>query len=412
MSYLTISKRFELSLSYRYRSGTLDEAANRELFGEKAGTRHGYGGNWVAYFIFDGPVDEKTGMMINIATVKERIGKMLSRRYDHKYLNQDTAPFDKIVPTPENVARQMLRDAEALFDDIPDRRLAACHLACSPYDEASAYADGRVERHHWLEFSSARRTYSPHLTDEENRQLFGLASAISGHGHYYRLRVTLQGDIDNVSGMIFPECEAAGYLDELKDLLDHKNLNTDVRELADRPMTTECLAKYFYGRLHRHMPVSRVRLMENPYFFAEYHSANYYMLGLKDTFQAAHRLHCETLDDAENRALFGKCNNPAGHGHHYIIEATLKGELDEKAGILFPLFDFRDGLKAAIADWHYMHLDLDTRDFNDCVSTGENIIRKLCPRLEQKLGHDVWRLRLWETPNNCFTLRKESPGIK
>jgi len=412
MDYLTISKRFELSLSYRYRNGKLSEAVNRELFGDKAGTPHGYGGNWTAFFVFDGPVDDKTGMMVNIATVKQRIGDMLAQRYDHKFLNQDTSPFDKIVPTPENAVRQMLLDAAGLFDDIPDRRLAACHLVCSPFDGATAYADGRVERHYWLEFSAARRTYSPHLTDEENRQLFGMASAVSGHGHYYRLRVTLHGDIDDDSGMIYPEREAESYLEELKDLIDHKNLNTDVRELAEKPMTTECLARYFYERLNRNMPVGRVRLWENPYFFAEYHSENYYMLGLKDSFQAAHRLHCTSMNEGQNTETFGKCNNLAGHGHNYVIEATLNGEFDEKTGILFPLFDFQDALKVAIKDWHYKHLDRDTPDFSDCVSTGENIVRKLCPKIEQRLGRDLSRLRLWETPNNRFTLRKDYPKVK
>ncbi len=412
MSYLTISKRFELSLSYRYRNGALNGAANRELFGDKYGTSHGYGGSWTAYFIFDGPVDPETGMMLNISMVKERVGRLLAQRYDHKYLNQNTPPFDSVVPTPENVALQMVSDASGLFKDIPERRLAACHLACSPYDGATAYADGRVERHYWLEFSAARRTFSPHLTDEENRQLFGIASAVSGHGHYYRLRVTLHGSVDGESGMIFPEREAESYLDELKDLLDHKNLNKDVRELDEKPMTTECLAQYFFERLNRNMPVARVRLRENPYFFAEYHANKNYMLGLKDSFQAAHRLHCSSMNDDKNRKIFGKCNNPAGHGHRYIIEATLNGDLDEKTGILFPLSDFQAALKAAVEDWHYKHLDLDTDEFKDCVSTGENIVCKLRPKIENGLGRDLSRLRLWETPNNRFTIRKNGPETK
>ncbi|MBN1213475.1 MAG: 6-carboxytetrahydropterin synthase [candidate division Zixibacteria bacterium] len=404
--YLVISKRFEMSLSFRYYREDWSVAENREAFGRQMGSEHGYGGNPTAYFVFDGPVDEKTGMLINVSIIKERVNRLLAERYDHKYLNRDTAPFDKIVPTPENIARQLFLDTAPLFDG-ESARLAVCHVATSPFDAATCYAGGRVERDYRLEFSAARRTCSPHLSDEENEIIFGVASSKTGHGHFYRLRVTLQGEPDVNTGMIVKENDCRRVMEILHTRLDHKNLNLEVPELRDQPMTTEYLARFLFHQLRISLPLARVRLWENPYFYAEYLKGGRSLMGVKTGFRAAHRLHSPVLDDESNCELYGKCNNPAGHGHLYEVEAAIEGTLDERRGIFYGLDDFRDGLEEALEPWHMKHLDLDSDDFKNKPSTGENIVRTLWPRLEQTLQHPLYRLRLWETPNNRFTLRRE-----
>lgn len=106
--------------------------------------------------------------------------------------------------------------------------------------------------------------------------------------------------------------------------------------------------------------------------------------------------------------MYGKCNNPQGHGHLYRVEATIGGDLDERSGTLFALPALQEGMAGALAAWDYKHLDLDTNDFADMPSTGENIVQTLWPRVEKALGHTLHRLRLWETPNNRFTLRRTS----
>ena len=65
-----------------------------------------------------------------------------------------------------------------------------------------------------------------------------------------------------------------------------------------------------------------------------------------ETFCAAHRLHNPSLTDEENRAIFGKCNWPNGHGHNYRLEVTLRGPVDPRTGMVMNLVD----LKAAIQD--------------------------------------------------------------
>jgi 6-pyruvoyltetrahydropterin/6-carboxytetrahydropterin synthase len=310
------------------------------------------------------------------------------------------------VPSPENIATQLLHDARPLFtDEAAD--LVAVHVDISPETAATAYAAGHVERHHWLEFSAARRTYSPHLTEDENRQLFGRAASPSGHGHYYRLRMTLGGDIDPEHGMIMPDpgCETA--LAGLYDMFDHRNLNTDVPQVRGIPTTTECLSRFIYDYLAESMPLRRACLWENPYFYAEYLGDNQFLMGLRSDFRAAHRLHSPHLSDTENIDVYGKCNNPAGHGHQYRVEAAVAGEIDEKSGTVFPLDRFMDAFDRALAPWDYKHLDIDSGDFMEKPSTGEHIVQTLWPKLEAALEHPLHRLRLWETSNNRFTLRRK-----
>jgi 6-pyruvoyltetrahydropterin/6-carboxytetrahydropterin synthase len=404
--YLTISKRFEFSASYRYYRSDWTGSRNRFCFGERVSGPSGFGSNFTAYFVFHGPIDERTGMIINVSEVKQRINELLEQRYDHKFLNADTSIFADILPTPENIARQLLIDATPLFDNKP-AQLVACHLSESENNEATAYADGRVERHLWIGFSAARVTRSPHLSDAENLALFGVAANETGHGHYYRLRVTLAGDIDPDFGMIAPDSESWSEMDKIRQLVDHKNLNTAVPGFEGSPITTECLTRFLFDRISSSSPVRRVRLWENPEFFVEYLGKDRFQLGYLTGFHAAHRLHNPQLSDEENIRAYAKCNNPNGHGHRYSVEGTVAGDLDERSGTLYSLERMMAGFEQVLAPWSFKHLDLDTDDFRDRPSTSENIIGVLMSRLTGALDAAVARVRLWETPNNRFTLRRD-----
>ena len=129
-------------------------------------------------------------------------------------------------------------------------------------------------------------------------------------------------------------------------------------------------------------------------------------LGMRVPFNAAHRLHVQSFSAEQNFSLFGKCNNPAGHGHHYVAEATIAGDYDKKTGTLAEFVKFRGALTKNVAGWDNRHLDLETDDFREIPSTGENIVRVLWAKLDSALEHRLVRLRLWETKNNRFTLRR------
>src|SRR4029077_21097673 len=97
--------------------------------------------------------------------------------------------FANVPPTAENIARQLYADVAPLFFDF-NAKLAACHLNESPNRSATYYSDGACEGNHWFEFSAARQTMSPHLSEAENGRLFGNAAVI--HGHNYRVRLTFR----------------------------------------------------------------------------------------------------------------------------------------------------------------------------------------------------------------------------
>ena len=399
---LTANRRLTFSASRRLARDDWSTAENQRVFGAGAERAWGSGENYDAHFVFAGDADLDSGMLVNLSTVKQVLGAVIDGRYDHRFVNLDTPPFDRVPPTPENLAAQILTEARSACAVLPVP-LVACHLAESERTAATAWADGTIEREFTLAFSAARRTYSPHLSDEENAAYFGRAAAPAGHGHGYRLRVVLRGPLGE-HGLIAPDAETAAALSALHQTLDHRNLNLEVPALAGVPMTTECLARFIFTTLSAALPVARVRLHEMPHFFAEFDGRRA-ALGLEGTFSAAHCLRRPALSEADNRALYGKCSNPNGHGHRYTVQATVAGEIDERTGTVFNLGEFEAALAGSLAPWDRRHLDLETADFRATPSTGESIVRALWPRLCAGLDLRLVRLRLFETRNNRFALR-------
>src|ERR1044071_63648 len=114
---LTVSKRLEFSASRRLFAPRWTDSENLFAFGPETQARYGTGRNYVAYFVFTGPVDLETGMLINISEIKERAGDTIDERYDHKFLNQDSPDLRQAPPTAENIARQLYVDLAPRFSD-------------------------------------------------------------------------------------------------------------------------------------------------------------------------------------------------------------------------------------------------------------------------------------------------------
>lgn len=398
---LTVSKRLEFSASRRLFDPKLRAADNRARFGDESAARYGTGRNYVAYFVFSGAVDRATGMLMNIGEIKSRVSKVLEAGFDHKFLNEDNPAFARIAPKAENVARQLLADAEPLFRDAA-AKLVACHLRETEERSATVYADGVCEANYWFEFSAARQTMSPHLTQAENAQLFGIAASKLGHGHNYRARVTFR-EADPQA--MPPERAVRETLEVLRLELDHKNLNEEVAGLKNRPITTESLAGYIHEKVNATIAADRVRLHERDDFFAECWQGRRYFVAMRKPFEAAHRLHAPTLSAEQNTTLFGKCNNLRGHGHRYLAEATIDGIYDERSGTVYEFAALERAIAGAVQPWQNKHLDLETPEFCDTPSTGENIVQALWAKVDSRLNGQLERLRLWETANNRFTLR-------
>jgi 6-pyruvoyltetrahydropterin/6-carboxytetrahydropterin synthase len=398
---LTVSKRLEFSASRRLFVSRWTSDENLAAFGAETNARYGTGRNYIAYFIFSGRVDPVTGMLINISEIKRRAGQVVDDRFDHKFLNEDNPAFRELPPTAENIARQLFADVAPLFADV-HAELVACHLIETPDRSATFYADGECEANYWFEYSAARQTMSPRLTPAENERVFGAAAAV--HGHNYRARLTFRKE--KADRPIVQQQDLDACIDSLRRELDHRHLNEGVPGLKDRPITTEGLAAYIRERVAASVPIHRVRLHERADFFAEAWTDGNIFLGTQMRFSAAHRLHVPSFSDEKNATLFGKCDNPRGHGHLYLAEATVGGNYDERSGTLYDFVAFRKALSDSIEPWQNRHLDLETDDFPKISSTGENIVRALWSKVDSRVNQQLVRLRLWETKNNRFTLRR------
>lgn len=90
-------------------------------------------------------------------------------------------------------------------------------------------------------------------------------------------------------------------------------------------------------------------------------------------FAAAHRYHQDAWDRARNRAVFGACNNEHGHGHNYLLEVTVAGEVDARTGMVVNLYDLKKVLEQVLEEFDHKNLNLDTPYFTDRIPTTENI---------------------------------------
>lgn len=114
-------------------------------------------------------------------------------------------------------------------------------------------------------------------------------------------------------------------------------------------------------------------------------------------FAAAHRYFRAEWDEAKNRAVFGLCYNPQAHGHNYMVEVTVLGEVDQKTGMVVNLFDLKRILLNVLEEFDHKNLNLDMPYFADRIPTSENLARVLWTKLEtQKDIGTLHAVRLYE----------------
>ncbi|MDT8070880.1 MAG: 6-carboxytetrahydropterin synthase [Terriglobia bacterium] len=120
-------------------------------------------------------------------------------------------------------------------------------------------------------------------------------------------------------------------------------------------------------------------------------------------FSASHRLHCDGLSEAENRATYGKCNNPHGHGHNYFVEVTVSGQVDPRTGMVCNLVDIDECVQREILD-RFDHANLNTLpDFEGEVPTTEVLSVRVFEILKQRFrAAHLEKVRIEETMLNSF----------
>jgi len=126
-------------------------------------------------------------------------------------------------------------------------------------------------------------------------------------------------------------------------------------------------------------------------------------LGRRYRFSASHRLHSAKLSKEENRRVYGKCNNPHGHGHNYAVEVSVSGTVDPATGMIANLADL-DGFveREVIEPFDHKSLNEDVAAFRENVPTTENICKEIFARLKQFPKARLERVRVEETGNNTF----------
>lgn len=125
--------------------------------------------------------------------------------------------------------------------------------------------------------------------------------------------------------------------------------------------------------------------------------------GRRYMLSASHRLHSEALSAEENRAAFGKCNHPHGHGHNYVVEVLVGGAVNRETGMVVNMAALDEAVRCKVMDrFDHANLNLDP-EFAKQVPTTENLCRTVFRLLKDALpAGELERVRVEETENNFF----------
>jgi 6-pyruvoyltetrahydropterin/6-carboxytetrahydropterin synthase len=129
----------------------------------------------------------------------------------------------------------------------------------------------------------------------------------------------------------------------------------------------------------------------------------------RERFSAGHTLHNPNFSDERNREVFGKCSNPAGHGHNYVLEVTLRGDVDPQTGYLFDLSELATLMqKLIVDDVDHRNLNVDVDWLRGVIPTTENLASVFWDRLDANLPAGLLQsVRVRETEKNWAERRRD-----
>lgn len=126
-------------------------------------------------------------------------------------------------------------------------------------------------------------------------------------------------------------------------------------------------------------------------------------LGRRYRFAASHRLHSGQISDAENARIYGKCNNAFGHGHNYVVEVSVSGDVDPATGMIANLADLDEFVQREVIEpFDHRSLNEEVDVFRAQVPTTENLCIEIYRRLAAFPKAKLERVRVEETSNNSF----------
>lgn len=180
-----------------------------------------------------------------------------------------------------------------------------------------------------LEFCASHRYHNTAWDEAKNREVFGLCNNINTHGHNYLLEVTLQGDIDPVTGMIINLYDLKIILNHVLEQFDHKNLNLDTPFFTTRIPTTENLAWTLWDILDKHpdLPsLDTLRLYEDDTLYAEVTAQDW------ESHLASSSPPCVLIARRYRFSALHFPTNCQGRGHNYELWVSVKGPVPEETG--------------------------------------------------------------------------------
>ena len=125
-------------------------------------------------------------------------------------------------------------------------------------------------------------------------------------------------------------------------------------------------------------------------------------------FAASHRLHTAKLSEEENKRVYGKCSNPYGHGHNYVLEVTVTGPVDPETGMIANLAELDPFVQREVVEpFDQKFLNEEVAEFREQVATTENVCREIFRRLKGFPLARLERVRVEETSKNSFEIEAD-----
>jgi 6-pyruvoyltetrahydropterin/6-carboxytetrahydropterin synthase len=223
--------------------------------------------------------------------------------------------------------------------------------------------------------------------------------SLTGIGHYFSLEVTLVGEPAEYSGCV----QNIKAIDEKVRRLGIPLAAAHVRRGS--VAGGGILVAHLFEQLRDAWPGSQLhhlRLSLSPFLTVTLFAQELPMVRLSQKFEfsASHRLHNSALSEAENQKLFGKCNNPHGHGHNYVLQVTVAG-MPNSTGHVIDVPRFEQLVAEAVIDpFDHRYLNQEIPEFSELNPTVENIamviFRILRPKIEA-MRVKLAGVTLWET---------------
>lgn len=265
-----------------------------------------------------------------------------------------------------------------------------------------------------MSFSSGHRYWLASLSPDENRALFGKWASPYSHGHNYILEAEISGPIDPLTGMVVNIKVLDAILQErVVGAFDGKSMNDEIPFFFDHAPTVENILIHLRDAIGigpDGTTLTGLTLYETPLIWGRLSlEKEVWIMTLTRSYEfaASHRLHNPLLPEAENDDLYGKCSNPAGHGHNYVLEVTVEGEPDPKSGMMVDLGALDEAVEKKILDrYDHKNLSVDLPEFQGKVATSEVVAHQIWNELDGALPARLSKIRLKETERNIFEVSR------